>query len=111
MKQCNKILKRHPYDLAVAVKHTSFSRDACYQYFYKLCKGLFTLHHVFWGEGKVNGLLVIKRNIQKTFFFFLIIHPLHTVNISSGYFMRLYSKYNALYFALHHNGYTTGNFQ
>lgn len=70
MKQCNKILKRHLYDLAVAVKHTSFSRDVCYQYFYKACKGLFTLHHVFLGEGKVNGLLVIKRNIQKTFFFF-----------------------------------------
>lgn len=74
-------------------------------------KGYLLYTMFFGGEGKVNGLLVIKRNIQKTFFFFLIIHPLHTVNISSGYFMRLYSKYNALYFALHHNGYTTGNFQ
>lgn len=30
----------------------------------------------------------------------LLIHPLHTVNISFIYFMRLYSKYNVLYFGL-----------
>lgn len=51
---------------------------------------------MFLKERKVNGSLVFKKKTEKL----LLIHPLHTVNISFIYLMRLYSKYNVLYFGL-----------
>lgn len=91
MKQCNKVLKRHLYDLAVSFQYISLLRMFVISTSVSFVKSY--LHHVFLEEGKVNGSLVIKRKTQKLF----VIDSSITVNISFRYFMRWYSKYNALY--------------
>lgn len=88
-------MKRNLYDLALSVKYISFTQDVSST---SISFGKRYLHRMFLGEGKVNGSLVIKRKAQQPF----VIDSSITYS-KFRYFMRLYSKYNALYFVLHHN--------
>lgn len=96
MKQCNEILKRHLCDLGVSVKYISFtlfviSTSISFVKSY--------IHHMFLEE-EVNGSRVIKRKAHKLF---VTDSSITYSNISFSYFMRLRSKYSALYFVLYHN--------